>query len=101
MLAIGLPLLLRVSIILCGARHTIAGVRAIVLESGALKVILGDTIGHASAHHIAYILVLGIHGVVHHHTLVTLLILHLGESLRHCQHAAMWDDNIRLLPVYV
>lgn len=60
-----------------------AGIRAIVLESGALKVILGDTVGHVPAHHIAWILVLGIHGVVHHHTLITLLILHLGESLQH------------------
>lgn len=81
MLAIGLPLLLHVSIIQSGARHTMAGVRAIVLKSGALKVILSDTIRHVSAHHIAYILVLGIHGVVHHHTLVTLLILQLSEGL--------------------
>jgi hypothetical protein len=62
----------------------VAGVRAIVLERGALKgLVLGNTIGHVGTHHV-HVLVLGAHGVVHHHALVALLVLHLGEVLGGC-----------------
>lgn len=79
MLAMGLPLLVQVSGGQ-GRQAGGAGVRAVVLESGALEVVLGDAVGDVGAHH-ADVLVLGVHGVVHHHALVALLVLHLGEGL--------------------
>ena len=83
MLAIGLPLLKQVSRVVCGAGPGVVRVRAVVLQSCALEVVLRNAVGHVSAHHVAHVLVLGVHGVAHHHALVALLVLHLGDVLQH------------------
>lgn len=52
-------------------------IRPVIHRSGPFHIVGRDTIGHAITHH----LVLRVHGIVHHHALISLIVLHLCEVL--------------------
>jgi len=76
--AMGLPLLLSVRKGTERMEFLLQCVRSVIHCCCPLKVIRSNTICHASPHQS---LILGIHGVVHHHALVPLFVLHVGKVL--------------------
>jgi hypothetical protein len=72
------PLLPHVSLHSTGAGDCVERIRSIVHGGGALEVV-GGAVDHAAVPHHA--LVLRVHGVVHHHAVVPLIVLQLGEVL--------------------